>query len=728
MTGTRMWSGTCLVCAIVGGSISAQEQPPAARRSEAVDVYHGVSVKDPYRWMEELRSPETRAWIEAQDRYARAFAAKWTGRDAARTSIARGNVPVVSRAPTKEGGRYFYTRSRNSGPSTAFSAFMRIGRDGPERPVINADSLWAADSVRVRRVTPSPDGVLVAYGVGRTASTAETIRIRNVDTNVDLTDRIDGLQGAASLDWARTRVRGFYYTHFTPAERVSNGVAPRDHPRIFFHRLDTAQSEDELVFERADHPEWVLSHKVSDDGHYLVISANTGVDRRSRIYYRDLTQPGSTVIPLTEAGDAEFVFVGNAGHVLWFQTDYAAPRRRVIAVDLSAPQRSNWKDLVPEGKDAIDTWVGAHAVGERLLVTYRQDAVLVARIFDSGGRFVSTLQFPRRFNSMWTLSGRQTDPEALYVLQGVADPGTVYSLDTRSGQSSVFQQPSLPYDPGDFVTEQVFYAGKDGTRIPMYVVHDRKTKLDGSAPGMMYGYGFGSWSGSPYFQPLVTEFMRLGGVWALPNIRGGGEYGETWAAAGRRRNKQTAIDDFLAASEWLITHKYVAPGKLVANASSAGGVVAAAAIQQRPALYGASILDYPVIDMFRYQTYSGGVRWTEEYGTVADSADFAALLAYAPYQKLKAGTCYPPTLLSPGERDQTASPMHAYKFAAALQAANAGTQGCKSPVLLRVSWGAGHQAGATPEDSIDNWADQLAFLAQVLGMKREGAGTGSRAP
>ncbi len=491
---------------------------------------------------------------------------------------------------------------------------------------------------------------------------------------------------------------------------------PNRTPRILFHALGAPASKDALIFERPDHPDWVLSHRASDDGRYLIVWARVGIERRDRVFVRDLARDGSQVVPLIEEADAEYVFVGNSGSVLWFQTTLDAPRGRVIAVDAIAPRRAYWKTVIPEGKDPIDTWMGGgvRAIGNRFLVNYREDAVLVTRVFDIRGRFISTLGFPQRFSSMWSIAGRQTDPEALFVLQGVADPGTIYRFNTVTGSVAVFERPALVYDPGDYLTEQVFYRSKDGTRVPMFVVRHRNTKLDGSAPGIVYGYGFDAWSGSPWFQPMVTEFMREGGVWALANIRGGGEYGEAWAAAGRRRRKQTSIDDYLAASEWLIDHHYVARGKLVANASSAGGVIAAAAIQQRPDLFGASIFDYPVIDMFRYHAFPGGARWTEEYGTVADSADFAALRGYAPYPKVQPGTCYPASMLSPGELDETASPMHSYKFAAALQFANAGTPGCSHPVLLRVSWGAGHSAGATGELAVETWADQLAFMAIAL--------------
>jgi prolyl oligopeptidase len=684
-----------------------------ARRGPDTSVYHKISVEDPYRWMEDTRSAETREWIKGQDNAARAFAAAWPGRDSALASITAGNVPLMARVPIKEGGRYFITRTRNTGPTQTFSLVVQDSRTAKPRPVIDADEVFARDSTRVRRVFVGPDGRTVAYAVARGGSQNETIRIRDIDTGKDLLDHVDGVQATAQVVWARRGTPAFFYIRYTTADRV-DGIR-RDPPRLMLHRLGTDQSSDSVVFERPDHPEWVLTPQITDDGRYLLIFARVGIERRDRVYYRDLTDNRSRVIPLTEEADAELTFIGSSGHELWFLTDYRAPRRRIVSVDVHAPQRSNWRELIPETSDVIDTWTNpARAVGDKIIVLYRANAALVPRVFDSAGRFLYELPMPGKFKSIWSLGGRQTDSEAFYAVQDVVEPNTVFSLDTRTGKSVVFDRPSLPYDPAEFVTEQVFYTSEDGTRVPMFVMHAKHTKLDGTAPGLLYGYGFDAWIGSPWWQPMVREFMRRGGVWALANVRGGGEYGSEWAAAGRRRNKQTSIDDYLAAAEWLQKSRYVARGKLIANSSSAGGMLAAAAIQQRPNLFAAAILDYPVIDMFRYHLFRGGARWTQEYGTVADSADFTALRAYSPLHRVQSGTCYPPVMLSPGELDQVATPMHAYKFAAALQFANAHTPGCTSPVLLRVSWGAGHQAGATPRESNENWADQIAFIFRVI--------------
>ena len=689
---------------------------PTASRENVSERHFGVETHDPYRWMEDTKAAPTRTWMTEADQRTRAFVARWPERDGARLAIERGNVAAGVRAPIKEGGRYFVSRMRGSGPTLELSLLVRDTRTAAPRVVLDNEALRTAEALTVRSAVPAPDGRLVAYAVAAGGARAEQVRVREVDSGRDRTDRLAGVDGLTALVWARRGPPGFFYTRVgenAPAAMAGTASHPRP-ARIMYHRIGTPQSDDALIFARPDHPEWVLQTKVSDDGRFLVVLTSVGVDRRNRVYYADLAAAHPQVRPLTEEGDAEFVFVGSAGRTLWLQTDLDAPRGRVVAVDVDAPVRARWRVLIPQGVDAIDSWIGTRAIGTRLLVTYRKDAVLMARVFDLSGRPLYTLSLPQRYNSIWSLTGRQDDPEGFYVLQGVVDPGTAYSVNVLTGVSQVFERPVLPYDPADFVTEQVFVTAKDDTRVPMYVVRLQETPLDGTAPGMVYGYGFNAWAGSPWFQPMVTEWMRRGGVWALANIRGGGEYGETWAAAGRRRNKQTSIDDYLAASEWLVAHHYVRPHALVANAGSAGGVIAAAAIVQRPELYGAAILDYPVIDMLRYHAIGGGARWTEEYGTVNDSADFEVLRRYSPYENVRPGTCYPPTFLAPGELDPLASPAHAYKFAAALSYANSLAPSCRSPVALRVSWGAGHSAGATPADYASNWADQLGFLSLVL--------------
>ncbi len=425
--------------------------------------------------------------------------------------------------------------------------------------------------------------------------------------------------------------------------------------------------------------------------------------------YRDLQERSTRI--LVDQVDAIFNLIGNDGSELWFHTDLDAPRGRVIAIDVRRPDRSDWVELIPEREEAIDSWGGASAVGGRLAVGYLEDAHIAIRIFDTTGDFLYRLELPQ-LGSVWSgVVGTQHDHEGLYNLSGVANPGSIYRLDLRTGESRLVLRPELGYDPDRIVTEQVFYRSRDGTRVPMYLAYQRGLDRDGTAPVYMYGYGFGGWAAQPWFQAHATVWIQMGGIWALPNIRGGGAYGEEWHRAGSRRKKQNAIDDYIAAGEWLIEHGYTSPARLVANASSAGGAIAGAAITQRPDLYGAAVLHFPVLDMLRYAEFTGARRWIPEYGTPEDPADFEALLDYSPVHNVEPGTCYPATLVAPGERDETTPPLHAYKFVAALRHA----QSCDAPISLRVSWGAGHSHGADLERSIDNWADQLAFLARVLG-------------
>jgi prolyl oligopeptidase len=339
-----------------------------------------------------------------------------------------------------------------------------------------------------------------------------------------------------------------------------------------------------------------------------------------------------------------------------------------------------------------------------------QHARTLVRIFDEAGRFVRELDLPRE-GSIWSgVVGTQDDPYAFYSLSGLVDPGTVYRLDVARGASTEFQAPAVPYDPDDFVTRQVFFTSRDGTRVPMFVIHKRGVEPGSPRPVFMYGYGFGAWTAAPWFQPHMAVWLQNGGVWALPNLRGGGEYGQEWHAAGSLLQKQNAIDDYIAAAEWLIAHDWTRPGLLVANGSSAGGAVVGAALVQRPDLFGAGVLEYPVLDMLRYDRFTNAQRWRSEYGSPQNPGEFHVLRTYSPVHTVVEDVCYPAILVAPGERDEVTPPLHAYKFVAALQHART----CRAPALLRVSWGAGHSPGATLEDSIDNWADQLAFLDRVL--------------
>ena len=705
-----------IALAVAASTATAGAQQPAGT-STHVDTLHGIVLPDPYRWLEDTDSPRARAWVREQDRAARRQLAAAPGRAGAHavvTAAAAAGIEAYS-APVKEGGRYFVTRSPAIGPHREITVLVRDSSTGATTVLLDAAERRRAGRP-ARRVVPAPTGELVAYGASADDTEWETVFIRSVSTGNDLADSVTGLFRYSGLSWARDRRAGFYYTRFAEPAGKARDARPAGSGEIYYHRVGDLQSADRLVFAPRDSSLVTPTPQVTDDGRYLVITVRRGTARASRIYVQELlprSGPEASPAPRLLAGgdEANYVFFGNDGPVFWIATDDGAPRGRVVAVDVARPAREHWRVLVPEGPDAIDNWSFGAGLGGDLLVLYRRDAVLVGKMFTREGKLRYELAIPS-LGSVWTgVVGKTTANEALFTVQGVADPGTVYRLDVRTGAATPFLRPELPYDPTQVITEQRFYRGRDGARIPMYVVRRRDVRLDGTAPLWIYGYGAQRWTAGPWFQPPIAAWLRAGGVWALPNTRGGAEYGERWYEAGTRRNKQTAIDDYLAAVEWLIANKYTSAGRVVAHTSSAGGALVAAAVVQRPALFGAAVMEYPVLDVLRYEHFYAGNRWTEDYGTVRDSADLAAMLAYAPIQNVRPGRCYPSTLVTPGERDQTAAPPHAYKFVAALQAA----QGCpERPVLLRVSWGAGHAAGATVADAIENWVDQLAFVDAAL--------------
>lgn len=700
------------------GGESASPPP----RGDHVDTYHGVRVPDPYRWMEEMEAPETRRWVEGQDRRARDLAEEVEARAALRDEVARLADVRRYRPPWKRGDRYFYITFQSSGgpgtPGTELHLREGLeGGDGAGRVLLAQADL--PEGTVLTRIAPGPDGRLVAYGVARDGSRWETLRVFDVERGRPLEDRLEGVHGGAStVVWAPDG-GGFYYERFEPPPDAEARTARLENERVAFHAVGTRQEEDRRVFT-ASAADRGLTVGLGEDGRWLVVTERDPASGGHRVLVADRRAGELSFHPLVDDASASYRFVGGRGDELWFETDRNAPNRKVVVTDVpslgSSPAGAGsapvWREMVPEASEAINTWLGARRVGRHLIVGYLVDARTEWRVFGLDGRPLYTLELPR-LGPVWSgfqPSVGEEETETFYSLSGLADPGSIYRLDLETGRSTLFARPDLGHDPDEFVTRQVFYEGRDGTRIPMYLVHGRGLERDARAPVIMYGYGFGAWSAEPWFQPHLAAWLRMGGIWALPNIRGGGEYGETWHRAGSGRNRQTAIDDYLAAAEWLIAEGYTGSGGLVLNASSAGGAVGGGALVQRPELFGAAILDYPVLDMLRYDRFTGGRAWRSEYGTAEDPDDFRALVAYSPYHNLRLDRCYPPTLVSPGELDEVTPPLHAYKFVAALQHA----QGCDEPILLRVTWGAGHSSGATAEDAVETWADQLSFLVRVL--------------
>lgn len=693
----------------VGSSEAASAQAvDEARRSDFVDTVAGIPVPDPYRWMEEMDAREVVSWARAQDSIARAYTAAWPGRDALEADIARSADHFRYMPPLRGGDRYYFTRVNSS--ATRVDLLSTAEEYGASSVILEGDALATDGLVLDRQIWPSPSGRYVAVGVGPIGSRWIEARVWDVARGEFLPDRVPGLVGGriSNLSWAPDE-SGFFYDGYRPPEGDRRSATFAD-SHLGFHALGTPTADDRRVLGVEDEG-WTLTHDLTDDGRFLVVSSRDGRSAGNRVHLLSATEGFRSVTPLLDGVDHPFQFVGNDGDEIWLRTTLDAPNGRVVGIRLGQ-ETSSLREIVPEQDGAIDDWTGARAVGDRVVVGYRIGGLLHVRSFEPGGDGTE-IPMPR-IGSIWTgFVGKQGDSRLYFVVSGFADPGTVFRHDLSDGRTEVFRQPDLPYDPSEIETRRVFYSSGWGDSIPMYVAHQRDTEMDGRRPTMIYGYGFGRWSASPWFRPHMAEWFRMGGVFALPAIRGGGELGEAWHAAGVGQNRQNAIDDYIDASQWLIEAGVTSPERLVAETNSAGGSLVAAAVQQRPDLYGAAVYGFPVLDMVRFASFTGGQRWRSEFGDPADVDDLRSILAYSPVHNRAVGGCHPPTLVTPGELDETTPPAHAYKFVAAARA----HQTCDSPVLMRIAWGAEHSYGRDQETTVASFADQLSFLGRVLDLE-----------
>ena len=707
---------TIAVLLLLPGPSGPVEYPPA-RQVDQVDEYHGVRVPDPYRWLEDLDTAETREFIQAQNRLTRSRLdddARFARLQSRLLEIA--SIPRML-APHRRGTRHFLVRTDAAGRDASY--FVRTG-DGPIQPLLTSQDL--GQGLRLARsIAPSDDGRRLAFVTTRGASRWGHLRVLDPAT-LRITDVLAGVHlSLPSVAWLPDG-SGFYYARFTEPPSDAAMRAAVEYPRLTFHRLGTSQAEDRLVHEdRADPTRWFVP-RVTEDGRHLIVTTGSGGAPETRILVQDLRRPNATLTELlpgrsTGVGPGAFAFLGADGDRLWFLTTADAPRGRIIEVAIRA-DASTAREVLAESADAISY---VNMVANRFIVFSTREALPRVRIYSRTGRFEREMDLPV-LGTVWGpgsggagFVGRRTDAHAFYNLSGLVHPGTVFRLDVASGRSSVFHQPDGAIDPERFVGEQVFFTSRDGTRVPMFIARRRDVRPDAKAAAFMYGYGAAGWSAFPWFQPHVLAWIEGGGIYALPGIRGGGEYGRDWHEAGIGVRKQNAIDDYIAAAEWLVKNRYAAAGAVVANGGSLSGALAAAAVLQRPDLFGASLVDIPALDLLRYPLFTGARAWVPELGSPDDPAGFKALLAYSPYHNVADGTCYPPTLVTAGERDETAVPWHAYKFIARLQRA----QGCDHPVLLQVVEGAGHTFGTDDRQSAETWARQLTFLHRAL-QRRDG--------
>lgn len=683
-------------------------QYPESKTGDVVDDYHGTKVADPYRWMEDLDSKDVADWVAAQNKLTFAELGALPLRDHFKQRITQlWDYPKTS-IPRREGGRYFYLK--NSGLQKQPPMYVRASLDAAPQLVLDPNVLSPDGTLSLADWSPSPDAKLVTYGVSEGGADWETLKVREVDTQKDLADEVKWMR-FSGLSWTRDS-KGFFYSRYPEPPKGKVLEAALSGQALYYHHAGTPQSEDRLIYERKDLPTWFINGTVTEDGRYLLVFMSKGSDNNNRLYYSDLGDPmkpdvTAPVKPLIEDDDAEFAAFANVGPVLFLRTDRQSPNRKVIAVDIRDPKPAAWKTIVPEGKEAIE---GVTLIGGRIVAQYLADVRSRLSLFGTDGTPQGDIELPGT-GTVAGMGGREDSPEIFFAFSSPLYPTTIFSYDPTSKKRTPFEAPEAPIDASQFETKLLFATSKDGTRVPFFVTARKGITLDGSHPTMLYGYGGFSISTLPVYRPDVPAWLEMGGIWVTANMRGGAEYGEAWHKAGNLERKQNVFDDFIAVAEELIRQKYTSSGKLGIMGGSNGGLLVGAVEEQRPDLFGVALPAVGVMDMLRYDKFTGGRAWATEYGTSSDPNQFAVLIKYSPLHNVKKGTCYPPTLVTTADHDDRVVPSHSFKFTAAMQAA----QGCGNPILIRVETEGSH--GYRPTDKrIAEMADEWAFAAAHTGM------------
>ncbi len=673
---------------------------PLATRGDVVDDYHGTKIADPYRWLEDPDAPQTRAWIDAENELTR----RWINASPYRQSIEARLTALWNYerfgVPLRAGDRYFYTK--NDGLQNQAVLYASETVDGAARVVLDPNTLAADGTIALTSYRPSSDGRYLAYALSEAGSDWQTIRVRDVATAKDLDDKVEFAK-FSGLAWTHDG-SGFFYSTY-PDHDTSGKTALKNH-RLQFHRLGTPASADGLVYADPEHPDWGFGGAVTHDGEMLVISIWQGTEPKNRVYVQDLRTSDAPVVKLLDDFDAEYDFIGKDRGRLFFKTDLAAARGRVIAIDLEHSARENWREIIPEAKDTLES---VRFAGGHLIATYLTDAYNTLRVFHLDGRLAHSPKLPG-LGSISPLEGEPDDDEAFFWFSGFFQPTSIWRYTISKQELALVRDPKVDFDRSEYETKQVFYASRDGTRVPMFLSHKKGLALTEKTPCLLYGYGGFNVPMKPAFSVANLVWMEMGGVFAVPCLRGGGEYGREWHEAGTKERKQNVFDDFIAAAEWLIAHGYTSPGSLAIRGGSNGGLLIGACMTQRPELFGAALPAVGVLDMLRYHRFTIGWGWASDYGTSDDPEELRYLLKYSPLHNLKPGVAYPPTLITTGDHDDRVVPAHSFKFAAALQQVQAGP----NPVLIRIETRGGHGAGKPTSMQIEEIADQWAFLVRAL--------------
>ncbi|MCB1049879.1 MAG: S9 family peptidase [Acidobacteria bacterium] len=694
------------VIAVSGGQgPDGDPKHPQTEKVPLEETLHGVKVSDPYRWLEDLDSENTHQWVTMQNKHTFAYLETLAERKPIRERLEKLWNYEKYGLPQAHGSRFFFYK--NDGLQNQYVLYWQTDLNAEPKVLLDPNNLSSDGTVALNGTAISPDGKYLAYGLSQSGSDWVEWHVRDVETGKDLSDHIKWVK-FSDASWLRDN-SGFFYSRYDEPKAGQEMEDANYFQKVFFHKLGTEQAQDVLVYERPDQKEWGFGAQVTEDGNYLILGVWQGTDNRNRVFYKDLKADNAKVVEFLKDFDAEYTFIANQGTVFYFQTNLDAPRRKVIAIDINKPDRANWKTIVAEKKDTLS---GVSVCKDRLVLHYMADAKSVVHLVDFEGNSKGELPLP----GLGTV-GLSTNPESstiYFSFSSFNTPGSQYSYDVTNGKSALIRQPKLAFNPDDFETKQVFYTSKDGTKVPMFICYKKDLFTGKPQPTYLYGYGGFDISLTPSFSVSKLVWMEMGGIYAMPNLRGGGEYGQEWHLAGTKEKKQNVFDDFIAAGEYLIAQGYTTPQQLAIGGGSNGGLLVGATLNQRPDLFAAALPAVGVMDMLRFHKFTIGWAWVSDYGSPDDPEMFQVLRAYSPYHNVKPGTHYPAVMVLTSDHDDRVVPSHSFKYAAALQEAQAGD----APILIRIETKAGHGAGKPTSKVIEEEADRWAFLFKNLGMQK----------
>ncbi len=681
---------------------------PNSKTVDQVDNYFGTEIADPYRWLEnDVRvDKEVEKWVADQNELTFGYLKTLPFREEIEARITKLWNYEKYGLPRKAGNKYYY--SKNNGLQNQSVIYQVDSLDGQPKILVDPNQ-WSDDgTVALAGMSFSHDGNLMAYGIQDGGSDWRTWKVMDVQSGNILSDELNWIK-FSGISWSADN-KGFYYGRYDEPQKGEKFQSLNKDMKVYYHRVGTPQNDDKLIHASPKNPDWGFQTNATEDGKYLVITVWKGTADKYRIKFKDLSDTDNPMVDLIDNFENEYSFIGNEGPWFYFKSDWKAPKKCVLAINVNHPESENWKVIVPQASETLDS---AGIVGGKLVADYLKDAKTQIKIFDLEGRFVREVKFPG-IGTASGFGGKQDQAETFYSFSSFATPPTTFRYDMDTGKSSVVRRAKVDFDPQDYVVKQVFFESQDGTKIPMFIAHRRDLKLNGTNPTLLYGYGGFSISLTPSFSISRLQWMEMGGVFAMPNLRGGGEYGEPWHLAGTKTQKQNVFNDFIAAAEFLIDNQYTSRQNLAIQGGSNGGLLVGACMTQRPDLYAACLPAVGVMDMLRFHKFTAGRFWVDDYGSSEKSLEeFKALAAYSPYHNIHDGVAYPPTLVTTADTDDRVVPGHSFKFAARLQKSQSGS----NPTLIRIETRAGHGAGKPTSKIIEEIADQWAFLVKHLKAK-----------